>query len=92
MLKRPFRSEEGTSLAQKSIQILQTLQPFFRERSPEMMGAPASVWSGQATPSSTSASSMRRWAPFPTRATVPLLIYNTAAVVLAATNSFVWNR
>src|SRR5215469_15290058 len=29
---------------------------------------------------------------FPTRATVPLLAYNTAAVVLAATNSFVWNR
>ncbi len=31
-------------------------------------------------------------AAFPTRATVPLLTYNTAAVVLAATNSFVWNR
>jgi putative flippase GtrA len=31
-------------------------------------------------------------AAFPTRATVPLLAYNTAAVVLAATNSFVWNR
>src|SRR5581483_12026785 len=31
-------------------------------------------------------------AVFPTRATVPLLAYNTAAVVLAATNSFVWNR
>ena len=31
-------------------------------------------------------------AAFPTRATVPLLVYNTAAVVLAATNSFVWNR
>ncbi len=29
---------------------------------------------------------------FPTRATVPLLAYNTAAVVLAATNSFIWNR
>ncbi|HLX39271.1 MAG TPA: GtrA family protein [Ktedonobacteraceae bacterium] len=29
---------------------------------------------------------------FPTRATVPLLAYNTVAVVLAATNSFVWNR
>jgi putative flippase GtrA len=29
---------------------------------------------------------------FPTRATIPLLAYNTAAVVLAATNSFVWNR
>lgn len=29
---------------------------------------------------------------FPTRATVPLLAYNMAAVVLAATNSFVWNR
>lgn len=29
---------------------------------------------------------------FPTRATVPLLAYNSAAVVLAATNSFVWNR
>jgi len=31
-------------------------------------------------------------AAFPTRATMPLLAYNTAAVVLAATNSFVWNR
>ena len=31
-------------------------------------------------------------AAFPTKATVPLLAYNTAAVVLAATNSFVWNR
>jgi putative flippase GtrA len=31
-------------------------------------------------------------AAFPTRATVPLLAYNSAAVVLAATNSFVWNR
>ena len=31
-------------------------------------------------------------ATFPTRATVPSLSYNTAAVVLAATNSFVWNR
>jgi putative flippase GtrA len=31
-------------------------------------------------------------AAFPTRATVPLLAYNTVAVVLAATNSFVWNR
>jgi putative flippase GtrA len=31
-------------------------------------------------------------AVFPTRTTVPLLAYNTAAVVLAATNSFVWNR
>ena len=31
-------------------------------------------------------------AAFPTRATMPLLVYNTAAVVLAATNSFVWNR
>jgi len=31
-------------------------------------------------------------AVFPTRATVPLLAYNSAAVVLAATNSFVWNR
>lgn len=31
-------------------------------------------------------------AAFPTRATVPLLAYNTTAVVLAATNSFVWNR
>ncbi len=31
-------------------------------------------------------------AVFPTRATVPLLTYNTAAVMLAATNSFVWNR
>ncbi len=31
-------------------------------------------------------------AAFPTRATVPLLAYNTAAVVLATTNSFVWNR
>jgi len=31
-------------------------------------------------------------AAFPTRATLPLLAYNTAAVVLAATNSFVWNR
>ena len=31
-------------------------------------------------------------ADFPTRATVPLLAYNTAAAVLAATNSFVWNR
>lgn len=31
-------------------------------------------------------------AAFPIRATVPLLAYNTAAVVLAATNSFVWNR
>lgn len=31
-------------------------------------------------------------AAFPSRATVPLLAYNTAAVVLAATNSFVWNR
>jgi putative flippase GtrA len=31
-------------------------------------------------------------AAFPTKATVPLLVYNTAAVVLAATNSFVWNR
>ena len=31
-------------------------------------------------------------AAFPTRATVPLLAFNTAAVVLAATNSFVWNR
>src|SRR5579859_2149650 len=31
-------------------------------------------------------------AAFPTRATVPLLAYNTAAVVLASTNSFVWNR
>jgi putative flippase GtrA len=31
-------------------------------------------------------------AVFPTRAAVPLLVYNTAAVVLAATNSFVWNR
>ena len=39
MLKRPVRSEEGTDLAQKSVQILQTLQPFFRERSSEMMGA-----------------------------------------------------
>ncbi len=29
---------------------------------------------------------------FPTRATVPLVAYNSAAVVLAATNSFVWNR
>lgn len=29
---------------------------------------------------------------FPTRATVPLVAYNTIAVVLAATNSFVWNR
>ena len=31
-------------------------------------------------------------AVFPTRATAPLLAYNSAAVVLAATNSFVWNR
>lgn len=31
-------------------------------------------------------------AVFPTRATGPLLAYNGAAVVLAATNSFVWNR
>lgn len=31
-------------------------------------------------------------AAFPTRATVLLLAYNSAAVVLAATNSFVWNR
>ena len=31
-------------------------------------------------------------AVFPTRATLPLLVYNTVAVVLAATNSFVWNR
>jgi putative flippase GtrA len=31
-------------------------------------------------------------AVIPTRATVPLLAYNTAAVVLAATNSFIWNR
>lgn len=31
-------------------------------------------------------------AAFPTRATVPLLAYNSTAVVLAATNSFVWNR
>jgi putative flippase GtrA len=31
-------------------------------------------------------------AAFPTRSTVLLLAYNTAAVVLAATNSFVWNR
>jgi putative flippase GtrA len=31
-------------------------------------------------------------AAFPTRATVPLVAYNSAAVVLAATNSFVWNR
>ncbi|MDQ2886243.1 MAG: GtrA family protein [Chloroflexota bacterium] len=31
-------------------------------------------------------------AAFPTRAIMPLLAYNTAAVVLAATNSFVWNR
>lgn len=31
-------------------------------------------------------------AVFPTRATVPRLSYNSAAVVLAATNSFVWNR
>jgi putative flippase GtrA len=31
-------------------------------------------------------------AAFPTKATVPLLVYNTLAVVLAATNSFVWNR
>lgn len=31
-------------------------------------------------------------AVFPTRATVPLVAYNSAAVVLAATNSFVWNR
>jgi putative flippase GtrA len=31
-------------------------------------------------------------AAFPTRATIPLLAYNTLAVVLAATNSFVWNR
>src|SRR5215469_9212015 len=31
-------------------------------------------------------------AALPTRATVPLLAYNTAAVALAATNSFVWNR
>ena len=29
---------------------------------------------------------------FPSRATVPLLVYNSVAVVLAATNSFVWNR
>ena len=31
-------------------------------------------------------------AAYPTKATVPLLVYNTVAVVLAATNSFVWNR
>lgn len=31
-------------------------------------------------------------AVFPTRAIVPLMAYNTAAVVLAATNSFLWNR
>jgi putative flippase GtrA len=31
-------------------------------------------------------------AVFPTRATVLLLVYNTMAVVLAATNSFAWNR
>jgi putative flippase GtrA len=31
-------------------------------------------------------------AAFPTRATVLLLAYNTVAVGLAATNSFVWNR
>lgn len=31
-------------------------------------------------------------AAFPTRSSVLLLVYNTAAVVLAATNSFVWNR
>ncbi len=31
-------------------------------------------------------------AVFPTRATAPLLAYNSVAVVLAATNSFVWNR
>ncbi len=31
-------------------------------------------------------------ATFPTRASVPLLAYNTVAVGLAATNSFVWNR
>lgn len=30
-------------------------------------------------------------AAFPTRATVPLVANNSAAVVLAATNSFVWN-
>lgn len=31
-------------------------------------------------------------AAFPTRTTVLLLVYNTVAVVLAATNSFIWNR
>ena len=29
---------------------------------------------------------------FPTQATVTLLAYNTVAVMLAATNSFIWNR
>ncbi len=43
-------------------------------------------------PSSTSACRASALAVLPTRATVPRLSYNTAAVVLAATNSFVWNR
>ena len=53
---------------------------------------PNLAWSGRATPSSTLACRALAQAAFPMRATVPRLSYNTAAVVLAATNSFVWNR